>query len=187
MNLSCRAQSSGDSDANRRHAMFRTVRNLGRSPQWTMDETLFAAEVNEAYRAVYLLGARRVADSRMLPSPEAVGLLWHLAQSGPLTLSEMSRHLQRAPSTLSVKVASLETQGLLTRQQDSDDARRALVWLTPKGREALDEAMHVLDHTRLREAGRRLSATQRSRIAGALRELHEALALHRSPEPEGDT
>ena len=151
-----------------------------------MDETLFAAEVNEAYRAVYLLGARRVADPRLLPSPEAVDLLWHLAQSGPLTLSEMSRHLRRAPSTLSVKVAALETQGLLAHQQDSNDARRALVWLTEKGREALDEAMHVLDHARLSEAARRLSATQRARIAGALRELHEALALPPSPEPRGD-
>jgi len=39
-----------------------------------MDETTFATEVNETYRAVYLLGARRVEDARALPSAETMAL-----------------------------------------------------------------------------------------------------------------
>jgi len=152
-----------------------------------MDETTFAAEINDAYRAVYLLGARRAADPRSIPSPEAVAMLRHLEQSGPLTLSELSQHLQRALSTLSPKVAAMETQGLLTRQPDLTDARRALVWLTPKGREVLDDALHVLDRACLGEAARRyLSPPQRERIVGALRDLHEALAMHHSLQRQGD-
>ena len=151
-----------------------------------MDEMTFAAEVNAAYRAVYLLGARRVADARERPSSEALVLLQHLAQSGPLTLSEMQQHLQRALSTLSVKVAALETQGLLTRQPDLNDARRALVWLTPKGREVLEDALQVLDRDRLEDAARRLSPPQRANIACALQDLHAALAQHQSLQIQGD-
>jgi len=140
-----------------------------------MDETTFATAVNAAYQALYQLAARRVADSRELPSIETLALLTHLAQAGPLTLSEISAHLQRALSTLSVKVATLEDQGLLARQTDPEDARRSLIWLSPLGRETVESAMQVLDPQRLAAAGRHLASPRRERIVQALEELNRAL------------
>lgn len=141
-----------------------------------MHEMMFAAEVNGIYQALYQLAARRVADLREGPSVETLALLTHLAQSGPLTLSEMSAHLQRALSTLSAKVAALQEQDLLARQGDPRDARRTLIWLSPAGRETVERAAQVLDAQRLAAAGRRLSVSQREGIVHALEELRRVLA-----------
>ena len=143
-----------------------------------MDEAAFATRVNDAFRAIYERGARRVADARERPSPETVALLLHLAQAGPLTLTELAQHLARAPSTLSAKAAALEAQGLLARQPDEADGRRALIWLSPAGRAALDEALQPLDATRLVSAAARLSAGQRDTVVQALATLHAALHGH---------
>jgi len=146
---------------------------------------MFAAQVNVAYQALYHLAARRVADLRELPSVETLALLTHLAQSGPLTLSEMSTHLQRALSTLSVKVAALEEQGLLARQTDPADARRSLIWLSPHGRETVESARQVLCPERLAAAGRHLPASQRERIVQALEELRLVLTHPSDPDTRG--
>lgn len=140
-----------------------------------MDEARFAAGVNDAFRAIYERGARRVADARERPSPETMALLLHLAQAGPLTLTELAQHLARAPSTLSAKAAALEAQGLLARQADESDGRKALLWLSPAGRAALDEALQPLDAARLAAAAARLSAAERTSVVQALATLHAAL------------
>jgi DNA-binding MarR family transcriptional regulator len=104
-----------------------------------------------------------------------VALLLHLAQAGPLTLTELAQHLARAPSTLSAKVAALEAQGLLARQPDAADGRKALLWLSPAGRAALDDARQPLDAARLQAAAVRLSDDQRASVVQALALLHGAL------------
>lgn len=146
-----------------------------------MDPAAFAERTNAWFRAIYTLGARRVDDARERLSSETVSLLLHLAQAGPLTLTELAAHLARAASTTSAKVAALEAQGLLARQPDEADGRKALIWLSPAGRAALDEAMQVLDAQHLAQAASRLAPDQRATVVQALATLHDALA-----RPHGD-
>ncbi|HSV48613.1 MAG TPA: MarR family transcriptional regulator [Ramlibacter sp.] len=143
----------------------------------------FADEFGQLYRQLYSLAVRRIADGREQLSAETAALLMHLAQSGPLSLSDMARHFDRALSTLSVKVAALEADGLLARQRDDGDARRALIWLSSRGREVLDQAMQVLDARRLSAAAERLSDERREQLLAGLHELIAVLALSHSPHP----
>lgn len=147
-----------------------------------MEVQAFARAFGELYRELYWLGVRRIDDARDAPSSETISLLMHLAQAGPMTLSELARHLDRALSTLSAKVAALEADGLLARQRDDDDARRALIWLSPAGREALAQALQVLDPQRLAAAAGRLEATRRQQIIDGLQALVAALP---PPDPPG--
>lgn len=147
-----------------------------------MDTQQFAREFGGLYRELYGLAVRRIPDARDAPSSETLALLMHLAQTGPLTLSELAPHLDRALSTLSAKVAALEAEGLLARQRDAADARRTLIWLSPAGRAALDEALQVLDPQRLARAAGHLEAPARRRLIDGLQALVAAL----SSPPEGD-
>jgi DNA-binding MarR family transcriptional regulator len=140
-----------------------------------MDTQAFATHFGQLYRELYQRAVRRINDPRDTPSAETTALLLHLAQAGPMTLSELSRHFDRALSTLSAKVSALEDQGLLARQRDEGDARRALIWLNPTGRERLLEALEVLDTTLLATAAHSLSAEQRSALLAGLQSLIAAL------------
>lgn len=136
-----------------------------------MDTRQFANKFGTLYRELYALAVRRVDDGRDGLSAETTSLLLHLAQAGPCTLTELSQHLGRALSTLSTKITALEADGLLARQRDGDDHRRSLIWLSPGGRDALAQAMEVLDGTRLAAAAARLPAAQRAQIIDGLRAL----------------
>jgi DNA-binding MarR family transcriptional regulator len=141
----------------------------------SMDAIDFAREFGVLYRELYRLGARRVGDGRDVLAVETTALLLHLAQSGPVTLTELSSHLQRSPSTLSAKVSELESQGLLARQRDDQDARRALIWLSGEGRRTLMEALEVLDGESLAAAAGALEASTRDEIITGLRMLIAAI------------
>jgi len=99
----------------------------------------------------------------------------HLSQAGPLTLSELAQHLGRALSTLSAKVGELESQGLLARQRDEDDGRRASIWLTALGRQTLLDALDVLDTPRIARAASQLDAPRRENLLAGLQALIGAL------------
>lgn len=140
-----------------------------------MDQQAFAREFGALYRELYRVAVRRIDDGREKVSAETTALLLHLAQAGPMTLSEMARHFGRAMSTLSVKIAALEAQGWLSRQPDPDDARRAEIWLSPAGRAVLEEAVEVLDTPRLAAAAHALDAAQRAALLQGLRQLIGAM------------
>jgi DNA-binding MarR family transcriptional regulator len=147
-----------------------------------MESPQFADEFGRLYREVYRVAARRIGDGRDQLSAETTALLSHLAQAGPMSLSEMAQHFDRALSTLSAKVAALEADGLLARQRDDDDGRRATIWLSPRGREVLADALDVLDRQRLSSAAERLSPDQRGQLLDGLRALAAALSPHPSLE-----
>ncbi len=146
-----------------------------------MEPHAFAHEFGQLYRELYRLAVRQVDDGREPLSPETTALLLHLAQTGPMSLSDMARHFDRALSTLSVKVAALEAQGLLARQRDDEDARRALIWLSANGRQALSDALEVLDRPRLAAAAERLNAGQRAHLVMGLQALVNAFSPGASP------
>jgi DNA-binding MarR family transcriptional regulator len=102
-----------------------------------------------------------VRDKRDLMSDESLAFLSHLAASGPLTLTEMSRHFDRAPSTLSEMVEGLVRKGWLTRDRDPEDGRKHLIWLSEEGQAALKAASQVLDEGELIAAAAKLSPEER--------------------------
>ncbi|HEX5682596.1 MAG TPA: MarR family winged helix-turn-helix transcriptional regulator [Ideonella sp.] len=139
----------------------------------------FAREFGALYRELYRVAVRRIDDGRDKVSAETTALMLHLAQAGPMTLSEMAQHFGRAMSTLSAKVAALESQGWLTRQPDPADARRAEIWLSAAGHAALDEAVDVLDTRRLAVAAEVLDPAQRMALLQSLRQLIAAVPTPR--------
>jgi len=146
-----------------------------------MTETEFAAAFEDLFRSTYLRAVRRVRDKRERLTPETVAFLDHLAMSGPLTPGELSRHLDRAPSTLSEMIDHLLAKGLLERDRDPADARKSLVWLSEAGRAALIEARQVLDPDILVRAAASLSEFDRAEF---LKTFHSFVAGLKGPSHE---
>lgn len=149
-----------------------------------MDPMDFARRFGLLYREVYVRAVRRIDDGRERLSPETTALLLHLAQAGPSTLTELARHLHRSASTLSVKIGALEDSGLLARQRDADDGRSSLIWLAPAGRDALLQALEVLDAPRIAAAAATLDEPQRRQIVEMLQQLVHAIPA--PTPPDGD-
>jgi DNA-binding MarR family transcriptional regulator len=121
-----------------------------------MDAQTFATRLAQAHQDIYLHAVRRVRDKREQLTRETAAFLLHLAEAGPMTLTELSRHLDRAPSTLSEMVDHLEAKDLIRREPDPTDRRRALIWLTAHGREVQAREMYALDREHLRRVAGRL-------------------------------
>lgn len=98
----------------------------------------------EAFPAAFLAFHRRDGRRGELTNASRA-VLQHLAQTGPVSIGEAARHLDRAQSVVSEIVAQLEGHGLLEREADPDNRRRTLVWLTRAGMERLRADADVLD------------------------------------------
>lgn len=120
-----------------------------------------AERYDELFRAVYLLFHRRDGRRSELPNASRA-VLTHLDRTGPLTVSEAARHLDRAQSVVSEIVDGLERRGLLERERDPTDRRRTLVWLTDAGLECLQRDRDVLGLDTLTEAFGRLDPADRA-------------------------
>jgi len=147
-----------------------------------MDAATFADRFAQAHQDVYLHAVRRVRDKREQLTRETAAFLLHLAEAGPMTLTELSRHLDRAPSTLSEMVDHLAAKDLIRREPDPQDGRRALIWLTAHGRETQAREMYALDRDHLRRAADQLPPERRALLAELLGELIATLKTER-PQP----
>jgi DNA-binding MarR family transcriptional regulator len=134
----------------------------------------------ELFRAVYLTYHRRDGPRSGLTGASRA-VLGHLAVSGPLTVGEAARHLDRAQSVVSEIVDQLAGKGLLERERDPADGRRTLVWLTPDGQRALRHDGDVLGIDRLAAALARLPAEQRTALITATAALVAAAVPEESP------
>ena len=89
---------------------------------------------------IFLLGDD--LDRRLLAgfglSVSRFNLLRHLAENGPLTATDLCRRLLCDKANVTRLLAGLEQDGLVTRVPDAADGRRAVVSLTPSGRERLE-------------------------------------------------
>ena len=140
----------------------------------------FAREFEDAFQRAYLRFHRR-DGKRAQMSGASRAVLMHLAHTGPLTVGEAARHLDRAQSVVSDIVTQLESKGLLEREPDPDDRRRTLVWLSPAGFDALDRERRVLSTELLARAGAALTPEQRAALVGGLD------ALTDTKDPQEDT
>ena len=130
------------------------------------DSDAFCAAYPRAYLAFHRRDGRR---SGLTNASRAV--LTHLVGSGPITVGEAARHLDRAQSVVSDIVTQLETHGLLEREADPEDRRRTLVWLTEAGLTRLRDDADVLDRTLVACAMEQLDDTTRRGLIDGLNAL----------------
>ncbi len=130
------------------------------------DSDAFCTAFPQAYLAFHRRDGRR---NELTNASRAV--LTHLAGSGPITVGEAARHLDRAQSVVSDIVTQLESHGLLEREADPDDRRRTLVWLTDAGQTRLRDDADVLDRALVGRAMDRLDDTTRRGLIDGLTAL----------------
>jgi DNA-binding MarR family transcriptional regulator len=147
------------------------------------DSVTAAAEFAELFPATYLrFHVRRAKRSEL--SAQSRGVLEHLALSGPLTVTEAARHMNRAQSVMSEIFSALEKKHLLLRYPDARDGRRTLVWLTEAGQARLAADRQVLDTDRLARALSLMTPSERKQLLSGMRALNRSADSFPQPRKE---
>lgn len=136
----------------------------------TETATVFAELYPEVYRRMY----RRRDPRKPRPSGEALAMLQHLRDSGPLTVTEAARHFDRSQAAISERVERMIGRGLLARIEDERDRRRHFLWLTRKGEDLLRAESQVLSTDLVRRATARMDAADRVALIRGMRALLDA-------------
>ncbi|MCU4182743.1 MarR family transcriptional regulator [Acidiferrimicrobium sp. IK] len=107
-------------------------------------------------------------------TPSELGVLAAVDRYGPLRPSDLARHQALNPTMLSRLLGRLVENGTVTRHEDPNDGRVALVSATPRGRE-LHQQLQAARAAALRQHLDQLPRAQQRAISAALPAL-EALA-----------
>jgi DNA-binding MarR family transcriptional regulator len=91
------------------------------------------------------LGRRLRLERGSGPTALELSVLGHLHRSESLTPGELAAAERVQPQTLTRTLAGLEAAGLLDRQADPRDGRRALLCITDAGRDTLRNDMQRRD------------------------------------------
>lgn|GEM_PF-274083 len=97
----------------------------------TNDARLIVEAVPLVMRAINAEIRRRKPQDITLPQ---LRVLAYLQDHAGISLSELAEHLGFLPSSASKVVDQLVTRGLIMRQDDPSDRRRAVLTITPDGR-----------------------------------------------------
>jgi len=123
-----------------------------------------AAELEVADRlhsaAIHLLRRLRVEDEQSGLSSPQLSALSVIVFGGPITMGDLAIAEQVRPPTISRLVQYLESEALVKRKRDTDDARVQRVIATAKGKRLLQEGRERRV-ARLAEQISRLPAAQR--------------------------
>ena len=90
------------------------------------------------------LQARAPGFDREAVGPGGGIVLMTLADTGQITLNELTKTVARDKSQMTRLIRYLETKGLVLRESSPDDGRVSLVVLTPKGLDVVDELMQTV-------------------------------------------
>ena len=128
-----------------------------------------------------LSGSARAVHARSGISGAQLFVLRQLAGAGaPLGINDLAELTLTHQSTVSGVVTRLVERRLVTRTPSPEDARRAVVSLTARGRALLDAAPPTVQ-TQLVDGLARLDATQRAALADALEAWLEAAGIADHP------
>ena len=108
---------------------------------------------------------RQIKAEGELTMPESSALA-RLDRGGPTTSGALARLEQISPQSMGATLAALESRGLLDRQPDPQDGRRAVISVTEAGRQVL--------RSRRNESTERLSTALSAGFTQA--ELHQLMA-----------
>ena len=145
-----------------------------------IDSQRQAQDFEAGFQQAYLRFHRR-DGKRAEVSGASRGAMTHLALSGPLTVGELSLHLDRAQSVVSELVTRLVGKGLLARERDPDNGRRTLVWLTDEGIAFLQRDRRVLSTDLVARTMSRMDPADREALLRGLRALIAADDLPTTP------
>lgn len=139
------------------------------------------------YRLARLLSATSAPGVRLLEGRFGItrrqwGLLGVLAQYGPMSPTDLSRHSHLETSKVSLHVAEFVARGLVNRKSVQGDRRRALLELTDSGR-ALFESAYPLLADLSRAMLQALSPEEASALDTIMRKLADAAGHLSSQEP----
>ena len=106
------------------------------------------SSVDDSIRTLLLLMPRMVGRTKRLKVPEELAglnlaprhlsLFAYLLFDGPLGVNELAERLEVTPATVSLMVTELTRKGILDRQEDPTDRRRAIITLSDDHRPAID-------------------------------------------------
>lgn len=125
--------------------------------------------------AIHLLRALRRQDVASGVGPARLSALSVVVFGGPVTLGALAQAEQVRPPTMSRVVAGLERAGLVRREPDAADGRRAHIHATAAGRRLLERARdRRVDQLAGWLAG--LAGGERAKVAAAVSILERLLA-----------
>lgn len=139
------------------------------------DLRALAAEVARLYPAVYRrfhVSSHAIGGTDV--TPRMLGVLQHLAVSGPLTLGELVQHLGLSKPATTELVSRLEARGLVDRVRDARDRRRVFIAPTDEGKARAAAHPRVLGDALLMQALARMAPRDRIHLVRGLRALLEA-------------
>jgi len=135
----------------------------------------------EVYRRYHW--AQKVRGGDLPATRRGLGVLQHLAASGPLTVGEQAEHLGLRRNSVSELLQRLEAKGLVARVRDERDERRVLVWLTDAGRDVVSRIGQVLAPDLLTDTLAALSPAERAIVVRGF-ELLASAEPQSNPPPD---
>jgi DNA-binding MarR family transcriptional regulator len=103
-----------------------------------------------------------------------------------MVLGQLGTELSLSPTSVTRLVDRLEERGLVERTRDEEDRRKVAAALLPRGKDVI-AAVPLLEASDIRTAVEGLSEAERTRIAGALRDLVGAIgAVQREHEADSE-
>lgn len=103
-------------------------------------------------------------------------VLFELGTRGTLTAREIREDLGLDRGYLSRILDQFATRGLIRRRKSTDDGRKTLLSLTPKGKSTF-ESLDRSSHESTAEILQRLSSSQRSRLVGSMQRVKHLLSV----------
>lgn len=144
-----------------------------------------ALELDDAIRALLRVLPRIIGRVKRMPpppqlrslelAPRHLSLLSYLLFDGPLTVSELARRLEVAPTTVSLVVGELSRKGVLIRREDEADHRRRIVDIAAEHRDAISRWLEPGARA-WREALQPLTPAQRSTFVATLLAYERGMA-----------
>jgi DNA-binding MarR family transcriptional regulator len=129
-------------------------------------------EVARLYPAVYQrFHVSRQAIPGLDVTPRMLGVVQHLAMSGPLTTGELVQHLGLSKAATTELIDRLVARNLVARMPDERDRRKVFIWLTDSGRSLAEKGPRVLADDTLAQAMSRMQPEDRSALIHGLQTL----------------
>ncbi len=104
-------------------------------------------------------------------TPPQFNALWHLDESGAITMGELCRKMYLACSTATDLIDRMERNELIERERDSSDRRVIRLHITDKGREVIGQVMRARRQY-LSGILTKMSDDDKTRLIEALDQIH---------------
>lgn len=126
----------------------------------------------KVFRNLRPAGVRTLPPNFELPAPRHIMALFHLATSGPMSVSELAVNLGVTLTTASLSVTQMAAVELVMREEDPSDHRRTIVSISPN----VEPVINEIFTSKVRALEKGLVALGPQRSESFLRDLE--LLLH---------